>query len=63
MAERRLATYEDILALPEHITGEIIAGELYTSPRPPGHHAFVTSELIFIKENFQRTWHWAKLML
>jgi Uma2 family endonuclease len=47
MAEpaRRLATYEDILALPEHITGEIIAGELYTSPRPAGRHTFVASEL------------------
>jgi len=47
MAEpaRRRATYEDILALPEHLTGEIIAGELYTQPRPAGPHTVVASEL------------------
>lgn len=47
MAEpaRRSATYEDILALPEHVTGEIIAGELHTQPRPAGPHTFVASEL------------------
>jgi len=47
MAEpaRRRATYEDILALPEHVTGEIIAGELYTQPRPAGPHTMVASEL------------------
>jgi hypothetical protein len=47
MAEpaRRLATYDDILALPEHVTGEIIAGELYTSPRPAAPHTAVASEL------------------
>jgi Uma2 family endonuclease len=39
------ATYEDILALPEHVTGEIIAGKLYTRPRPAGPHTFVASEL------------------
>lgn len=47
MAEpaRRRPSYEDILALPEHLTGEIIGGELYTSPRPAGPHTFVASEL------------------
>jgi Uma2 family endonuclease len=47
MAEpaRRRATYGDIVALPEHMTGEIIAGELYTQPRPAGPHTFVASEL------------------
>lgn len=29
----RRATYEDILALPENVTGEIIAGVLYTQAR------------------------------
>lgn len=43
-ADRR-ATYEDIVALPEHLTGEIIGGTLYTSPRPAGRHVFVASEL------------------
>lgn len=42
---RRLATYDDILALPEHVTGEIIAGELYTQPRPAGPHTVVASAL------------------
>lgn len=47
MAEpaRRRATYEDILALPERMTGEIIGGELYTQPRPAGPHTVVASGL------------------
>ncbi len=28
------ATYDDILALPRHVVGEIIAGTLHVSPRP-----------------------------
>ncbi len=28
------ATYEDLLALPEHLVGELIAGRLVTQPRP-----------------------------
>jgi Uma2 family endonuclease len=35
----RPATYEDLLALPEHVVGEIIAGELHVSPRPASSHA------------------------
>jgi Uma2 family endonuclease len=35
---RRPATYDDILALPEHVVGELLDGELVVSPRPgPGH--------------------------
>jgi Uma2 family endonuclease len=41
----RRATYDDILALPEHMTGEIIGGDLYTSPRPATPHGIVASEL------------------
>ena len=41
----RRATYEDILALPEHVTGEIIAGELYTQARPAGPQTLVASGL------------------
>lgn len=37
---RRLADYRDILALPPHVTGEIIAGELHASPRARAAHAF-----------------------
>ncbi len=33
------ATYEDILALPEHLVGEIIFGRLVTHPRPAPRHA------------------------
>ena len=36
--ERR-ATYADLVALPEHVVGEIIAGELVVSPRPAPRHA------------------------
>jgi Uma2 family endonuclease len=39
------ATYEDIIALPEHLVGEIIAGELHTQPRPAPRHAQVSSVL------------------
>jgi len=30
----KIPTYQDILALPEGLTGEILDGQLYTSPRP-----------------------------
>jgi hypothetical protein len=30
---KRRATYQDILALPEHLTGEIVDGELYSQSR------------------------------
>lgn len=43
--EFREATYEDLLALPEHLTGEIINGELYTQPRPTPAHARASSAL------------------
>jgi Uma2 family endonuclease len=39
------ATYEDLCALPENFVGEIIAGELYASPRPAPRHALATSVL------------------
>lgn len=35
--------YEQLLALPENLTGEIIGGELRTQPRPAGRH--VNAEL------------------
>jgi hypothetical protein len=31
----RLATYDDVIALPDNVVGEIIEGELVVSPRPP----------------------------
>lgn len=39
------ATYEDLLDLPENMTGEIIAGELIVSPRPTQRHVVVASAL------------------
>lgn len=41
----RPATYEDILALPEHVNGEIVAGELFVSPRPGPKHAQASTSL------------------
>jgi Uma2 family endonuclease len=42
---RRPATYDDLVALPEHVVGEIIDGELIVSPRPRPRHALATSAL------------------
>jgi Uma2 family endonuclease len=42
---RRPATYEDLLAVPEHLVAEILAGELFTFPRPAPRHASATSVL------------------
>jgi Uma2 family endonuclease len=39
------ATYDDLLALPEHVVGEIVDGELYVSPRPALRHAVASSAL------------------
>ena len=39
------ATYADIQALPEHLVGEILDGELFVSPRPAPRHALAASTL------------------
>jgi len=41
----KLATYEDLFDLPEHIVGEIIHGQLVTHPRPAPKHAVASSAL------------------
>ena len=41
----RLASYDDILDLPEHLVGEILNGELLTHPRPAPRHALALSLL------------------
>ncbi len=40
-----LATYAELEALPEHVVGEILAGELVVSPRPAVRHANAASTL------------------
>jgi Uma2 family endonuclease len=42
---RKPATYADLEALPPHVVGEIIAGELHVSPRPAALHALASSRL------------------
>jgi Uma2 family endonuclease len=42
----RPATYEDLLAVPDHLVAEILDGELHTSPRPAPRHADASSGLV-----------------
>jgi Uma2 family endonuclease len=42
---RRIASYQDIVDLPDHLVGEILAGELFVSPRPAPRHADTASTL------------------
>jgi Uma2 family endonuclease len=51
----RRATYEDVLAAPEHLIAELIHGTLVTSPRPAAPHAHTASVLgMDIGSPFQR---------
>ena len=43
---RRTATYADLLALPSHVVGELVDGELHVAPRPAPRHADATAGLI-----------------
>ncbi len=45
MGERRLATYDDVLAAPRHVVAELVEGVLHTHPRPRLKHAAATSAL------------------
>jgi Uma2 family endonuclease len=42
---KRKATYDDVLAAPEHQVAEILDGELFLSPRPASRHARAKSVL------------------
>ena len=42
---RKHATYDDLVAVPEHMVAEIIDGELYASPRPTSPHAYAASAI------------------
>jgi len=44
-AARKNATYDDVLAAPEHVIAEIIDGELYLSARPASPHARAASHV------------------
>lgn len=43
---RRRATYDDLLALPDDVTGEIVDGELIASPKPSVPHGAAGVELL-----------------
>jgi len=45
LAVKKTATYADLVALPPHLVGEIIDGELIASPRPAMPHARAASRL------------------
>ena len=45
MPTRRRATYQDVLAAPEHMIAQVIDGELVLMPRPSGPHAVAASLL------------------
>ena len=37
--------YDQLMALPENLTGEILLGQLHTHPRPAGPHTWTESAL------------------
>ncbi len=39
LAAEKPATYDDLLALPPHVVGQIVGGRLVTQPRPAPRHA------------------------
>lgn len=39
LAAEKPATYDDLLALPPHVVGQIVGGRLITQPRPAPRHA------------------------
>jgi len=43
---RRRATYDDLLAVPDHLVAEILDGELHVSPRPAAPHAAAHTYLL-----------------
>jgi Uma2 family endonuclease len=46
LPRKKPATYEDVLAAPEHLVAEIVDAELYLSPRPGSPHAIASSGLM-----------------
>jgi Uma2 family endonuclease len=46
LPRKKPATYDDVLAAPEHLVAEIVDDELYLSPRPASPHAMAHSALL-----------------
>jgi Uma2 family endonuclease len=46
MADKRRATYQDLLSVPDTKVAEIVHGLLITSPRPAGPHTLATAALM-----------------
>ena len=51
---RRLATYDDLLKVPDILVAEILDGELFASPRPASPHAQASSVLRGALDPFAR---------
>src|SRR3972149_7372188 len=45
VTRRKAATYEDLLAVPDHMVAEILDGDLFAFPRPGFRHARAASTL------------------
>jgi Uma2 family endonuclease len=44
--EKRGATYDDLVKVPDHEVAEIVGGDLYVSPRPAAPHALAAATLM-----------------
>lgn len=44
--DRRIASYDDVRRVPDHLVAELVGGELHTSRRPASRHALTASGLI-----------------
>jgi Uma2 family endonuclease len=44
-AVTKKVTYDDLYSIPENMIGEIIAGEIVTTPRPSARHTYASSAL------------------
>jgi Uma2 family endonuclease len=51
---KRPATYDDVVAAPDHVVAELIDGTLYTSPRPASPHARAAGRLLIDLNPFDR---------
>lgn len=54
VATKKMATYDDVLAVPDHLNAEIVNGELVVSPRPAFKHARAGTRLGAALDPFDR---------